>query len=350
MKIGVGKPVGLTLALLLVAASAGSAAQTTPTTFGANLAEWTPQSQATCESLYFQPTCTLSMSADALGGTGESFMVPQGPDAHGTGTITAFHLAVGDITGPMQILLLQALRQSANSAACCSVVNATAAFTPRADAITTINVRWPTEADNVPNPDNHVYAFDLMAVSVSAGVPLPVAASNSEPVDTVWAPACPGTVGTECDTYGGDERYVVTMSADWTPDPAVNPVPNPPNPNPPHPVAPSLLPGTAGGVVRGGRVAIPLTCSTAACIGSVQLQNFLANATAVDAQRSRHVTYGRATFSLAAGQRRSLHLHLDRAGRRLLAHRRRAAVWLNVDVQGGSRLSRRFVLRRPGRR
>lgn len=349
-----GAAVGVALLLAATCVGVGAAdapaAQTTPTTFGADLATRAPQSTATCETLYAQPTCTISTSADALGGTGETFVVPQGPDAAGSGTITAFHLAVGASTGPMQILLLQALRQNTtNPAACCSVVNATPVFTPTANTINTIPVRWATEADNTPNPITGVIQFDLIAISVSAGVALPVA-PQANAVDTFWAPACPPTAGTECDVYGGDERYVVTMSADWTPDPGTaNPNPNPPNPNPPaaHPV-PNLLPGTAPGIVRGNHVEIPLACATALCIGRVQLQNFdeynIARAAARGQTKTR-VTYAAGSVRLAAGTVGTAKLKLNEAGRQLLHGRRQARVWLNATLRGGRNFSERITIR-----
>lgn len=337
----------LGVAVALVPGIAG-AAQTVPTTFGADLAARAPQSTATCETLYYQPTCTVTTNADQLGGTGESLLVPQGPDAAGSGTITAFHLAVGASTGPMQILLLQALRQSANSAGCCSVVNATPVFTPTANSVTTIPVNWATEADNSPNPKSGIYAFDLVALSVGAGVALPVAPQTNAS-DTFWAPACPSAAGTECDEYGGDERYVVTMNADWTPNAgATNPTPPVPNPNPvtPHPV-PNLLVGTSQAVVKGNDVEIPLGCASALCIGTVQLQNFDAyNVTnaGVATAATRHVTYGKSSLRIGAGKIKTLSIKLNSNGRQLFKSGHSTHLWLNARLRDGRTLSTRITV------
>jgi hypothetical protein len=339
-------------AALFGAPGLATAAQTAPTTFGADLTTRQPQSQATCETVYEEPTCTLSTNADQLGGTGESFLVPQGPDAHGTGTITAFHVKVGAVTGPMQILLLQALRQQqqpgmpAMPAACCSVVNATSFFTPAANETTTIPVSWPTEADSVPNPDNDVFAFDVMALSVSQGVPLPAALQRNAS-DSFWAPACVGTIGNECDYAGGAAEYVVTMSADWVPNPGTtNPTGNPPNPNPPAAGPPSLLAATASGKLKGSTVPVPLSCSTAECIGAIQLQNFEANgATAARKHRAKHVTYGKASFTIGAGASKTIKVKLNHAGRKLVKHHRHVRMWLNITVKGGATVSRRFTIK-----
>jgi hypothetical protein len=190
-----------------------------------------------------------------------------------------------------------------------------------------------------------------MALSVSPGVPLPISAQPNA-VDTFWAPACPGVIGTECDVYGGDERYVVTMSADWTPNAGTtNTNPNPPNPNPvvPHPT-PSLLAGTAQGVVRSNTVIIPLTCATALCIGQAQLQNFEANNAAVaaskgSARKRKHVTYATGSFRIAPGKTLKIKLKLTQAGRQYFRTHRRATLWLNAALQRGRKLSLRIPVK-----
>jgi hypothetical protein len=329
----------LALIAILWAPAPAGAAQTTPTTFGANLAAQTPQSSTTCASLYYQATCTLSTSADSLGGIGESFVVPQGSDDHGTGAITAFHIKVGASTGPMQILLMQALRQQqSGTASCCSVVDATGVFTPAADAITTVPVRWTTENDNVPNPYNGVYAFDTMAISVGSGVALPVAPFSGA-VDTFWAPACPGTVGTECDVYGGDERYVVTMSADWTPNGGGGPGPGP-NPRPVLSLKRAFVP------VRNEIAAIPLSCATALCIGKLQLQNFADGKATAASKHRKPVTYGSASFSIAAGKAVTIKIKLNAAGKRLLKAHKTAKVYANAAIRNGGTVSRQVTLSR----
>jgi hypothetical protein len=188
-------------------------------TFGADLAVLAPQSRLTCDDLYEAASCTVLTSGASLGRSEDSFLTPQGPGSRGLGTITAFHLRVGNSTGQMQILLLQALRRrppAPQEAECCVVIDATRAFTPRADATTTVSVNWTTESDRVPNPDNGIFAFDVMAVSVGAGVALPIAPYEGA-VDGFFAPACPARYDYECFREGGDERYIVTMNATWVP-------------------------------------------------------------------------------------------------------------------------------------
>jgi hypothetical protein len=119
----------------------------------------------------------------------------------------------------MQILLLQALRRpppAAQEAECCVVIDATRVFVPRADVTTTVRVNWTTESDRIPNPDNGIFAFDLMALSAGSGVPLPVAPDEGA-VDGFFAPACSDRYDYECFREGGDERYIVTMNATWIP-------------------------------------------------------------------------------------------------------------------------------------
>ncbi len=335
----------LGLILCLVLPGAAGAAQTASTTFGANLSKVTPQSTATCLSFYLQPTCTLTTEADTLGGAGQSFIVPQGPGAHGTGTITAFNVAEGSATGPMQVLLLQALRdQSSGTVQCCTVVNATAPFTPAANAITTIPVSWATENDSAANADG-VSAYDMMAISVSSGVSLPVSTQGGA-YDRYWAPECAGTDGTQCGEGAGENRYVVTMSADWTPDAE----PSTPTTLPLSPVTsatPSLKPDASSATDRQGKVSIPFTCSQADCSGTVSLQNFDAHKGANATRHShRHMSYAKLSFSLAAGQTKRLRIRLDKAGRQLLAHRHSVLVWLSVVMRDGSTASWRLTLKR----
>lgn len=336
----------LAVALVLLAAPALAAgAQTTPTTFGADLSALTPQSSSTCASLYFEATCTLSTSADSSGGTGESFVVPQGSDPHGSGTITAFHVKVGASTGQMQVLLMQALRRETSGVAlCCSVVDATAVFTPAANATTTIPVQWATENDNIPNPDNNVYAFDLMAISVGSGVALPVA-SFPGAADTFWAPACPGTVGAECDSYGGDERYVVTLSASWTPGGTT------PGGTTVGGATPHVALGGSTAAITKGAARVSLRCATARCAGTIRLQSAAVPTTSdADARaasaKTKAVTYGSATFSIAAGKTGTVLVKLDSAGRRLLNGRKRLRVYANATLSGGATLSKPITLER----
>jgi len=211
----------VTLALSGAALSAGAGLPfaVPGKTFGANLAALAPQSNMTCERLYFQATCTVFTAGASLGTTADSFLVPQGPGAKGAGVITMLRVKVGPSSGQMQILLLEALRRpppAPQKATCCVVLRATRAFVPKADATTAIRVDWPTEADTVANPKNGIYAFDLIALSVGSAVALP-AVAHAGASDGFFAPACAATPGSECLREGGDERYIVTMDADWAP-------------------------------------------------------------------------------------------------------------------------------------
>lgn len=337
----------LVVATMLVSGAPASAAQTTPTTFGTNLAAFTPENGVTCADLLFGAfnDCTFETTGVSIDSTEGSFVVPTGPNDQGAGTITAFNVKVGSSTGPMQILLLEALREvgSTGNPACCKVVEATQFFTPTADSTTTIRVDWPTENDNVPNPDNGVLAFDQMAISVGEGVALPIA-SDPPAIDGFYAPACPGTVGTECDYGGGYEEYVVTMDANWTPTSTSSSTPT-------STLVPILTLGHSAATVKGATAQVPLTCATASCVGTLTLQN-LASGTATSAAStaSKHkrklVTYGNASYSLAAGKTGAVKVKLNSAGKKLLKAHNHVSVYANVTVKRGSRVTKKITLNR----
>lgn len=338
----------------LALAPAASAQQTTPVTFGANLASWSPQSTGSCGYYTaYNSSCTLTTIGDQLGSTGESFIVPQGPGSLGSGTITALHLAVGPVTGPMQILLMQGVRDPAGDTACCAVVNATQPFTPAADQINTIPVNWGTENDLIPNPYSGDFAFDLIAVSVLDNTtPAPVE-SDPSASDFSWSPACPGSIGAECDYEGSPARpFVATLSADWTPGTPSTPISVTPT-GPANVSAPASVPtislAAGRGKIKKGSVRVPLTCRVAQCVGTVKLQN-LDPPTANVARKSKHkhkpkrITYGTATFSISAGKTVTIKIKLTKVGLRDLGGRRNAKVWLNGTVRSGYAFSVRLTV------
>ncbi|MGA8806029.1 MAG: hypothetical protein WB866_15175 [Solirubrobacterales bacterium] len=87
---------------------------------------------------------------------------------------------VGLVTGPMQVVVEQALRQDNPgdaghpTYACCQAINASQVFTPAANAITQIAVNLPIRQDIAPDPGNGLYTDQHLALSVLApSVPIP---------------------------------------------------------------------------------------------------------------------------------------------------------------------------------
>ncbi|MFI4984541.1 MAG: hypothetical protein ACHQAV_00965 [Solirubrobacterales bacterium] len=288
----------------------------------------------------------------------------------GNGTITQLRVKVGSSTGQMQFVVLRALREASAGpgagAACCSELYASEPFTPTANAVTSVNVNWPVRNDLTPDPVTDLYTFDQIAISVlEPGVAIPAndtgIYSSNGPIDNVYWPAW-SHVGQERADGGGPEGFEVLINGDWqaTASPPT-PTPTPaPLPLPLRPVLPQLQFPQGTARVHGNSALVDLLCAAgAACGGQMQLQS-AAGATATSARvashstRSQHsgkkkaskpVTYGTASFSLAAGTSQMVSVHLSSAGRMLVRKRKKAKVWLNITL-GSRKSSHQIVLRR----
>ena len=127
---------------------------------------------------------------------------------------------VGLVTGPMQVVVEQALRQDNPgdaghpTYACCQAINASQVFTPAANAITQIAVNLPIRQDIAPDPRNGLYTDQHLALSVLApNVPIP-ANIDQNGFYGGWFPAW--RVGDErAGAYGG-QGAVILLSADWS--------------------------------------------------------------------------------------------------------------------------------------
>lgn len=207
------QPSACFLALLLVALSYpdGSAAATT---FGANLNR--PADNTTTCFDYWYPflnssSCTFESQNPS---TGESGFPPAG-----RGLVTKVRVKVGPTTGPMQIVVEQALRKDNPSDpghptyACCKAVQLSQVFTPAPNAITEVPVNLSVRQDISPDPATGNYVDQHLALSVLApNVPIP-AASDPGASFGAWTPAW--TLGQErVDTYAGVGATIL-FNADW---------------------------------------------------------------------------------------------------------------------------------------
>ncbi len=215
-----GKGGGLAIAVAMLAAAFMliAPAQSLAVTFGANLNR-TPDNVTTCNSLawtypYANPftSCSFDFQDPA---TGESGFPPVGQ-----GVATAIRVRVGQTTGPMQVVVEQALRQDNPgdpghpTYACCQAINASQVFTPNANAITQVPVNLPIRQDIAPDPRTGIYTDQHLALSVLApNVPIP-ANLDANGFYGGWFPAW--RVGDErAGAYGGSGA-VVLLSADWS--------------------------------------------------------------------------------------------------------------------------------------
>ena len=269
----------------------------------------------------------------------------------GTGTVTQVKVAVGPRTGPMQVVVMRALYSNTATPgrpndACCFPTARSQTFTPRANAITTVNVDLPVKEDATPPADDlsTIADFDTIALAVlRPGVPVPLyyTGDSSQPADFIWNTATPSTSvpGFSSDTGG----FFVALGAEWTAGGGGGSG------------GPLGLP--KGNVsVRNGDAQLPLRClATAQCAGQVLLQNGAAT-TARDtigtaagrAFASRIATYGSASFTISKGRRETIAVHLNSAGRRLLRAHRSVTVWANVRLKRGSirTMAARITLKR----
>ena len=95
--------------------------------------------------------------------------------------------------------------------------------------------------------------------------------------------------------------------------------------------------------LSGHSVAVHVVCRSAACSGSMELTLKVAVAGRSGRRRLESVMLGRGSFSLVAGARGTVHIHLTRAGARRLAHvpgRHPLRATLSIAVTGGAPLSR----------
>lgn len=104
----------------------------------------------------------------------------------------------------------------------------------------------------------------------------------------------------------------------------------------------------AGGLVTGGKVAaVAVTCTLdATCAGVLRLVAANSStATGTPKKRKRPTVYGTARFSVPAHRTKTVHVRLNRAGKKLVKHRRRTKVVVQANV-GGQVTSTRVTLTR----
>jgi hypothetical protein len=266
----------------------------------------------------------------------------------GNGTVTQVRVKVGPVTGPMQVVVFQGLREEfTNNTGCCQQVGQGPVFTPQANAITTLPVALPVRADTMPDA-NHIFAFDILALSILApGVPIPAFDtgnySPSGAPDAVDFPASQPNASIQPDDSFG---YSLLMNADWIP--SATTAPGGGGGPPPTQSGPPLRFAGTQALVQANNAIIDLTCELAGpCPGRVRLQNAQAPggivvqtvdgaATPVrTAAKTPHlVTYAAGRFKLAGGQTGMVKARLNPQGRKLAKAQSGASVWANITFTG----------------
>jgi hypothetical protein len=270
-------------------------------------------------------------------GQSEGLLVP-----NGMGTITSVRIKVGPITGPMQVVVLNALRADPmgdppdpSDTSCCFEKARSTPFTPPANAISTIAVNLAVNADITPQPGSNFFSFDALALSVLApGVPIPAHDTGiyndiSGPSALLFFPAFrPG--GTRADGFG-TSGYQLLMEATWVP------------------VAVGGGGGggtTPAGVVLAQPVAtqqqnfllLSLLCNQAnPCVGALRVQSQGAAGGGVTngrAKKPRTITFAKSDFTIPAGATQQVPAKLTRKGKKMVKKSERPTLYLNLTIGG----------------
>ena len=306
----------LAFATVCESGAAVAGAQSSPVTFGPNLAQLDVNNPYDCtvdplvlppgNNFTGAPSCTWTSSdpTNSLGG-----QLPPGGD----GTISQVMIKVGSVTGPMQVVIMQAEFQLVQlpyvhyKISCCTDVGQTAPFTPVANAITTEPVNLPVEVDTTANPANGLQTVDFVGLSMlEDGVPVPAADETSlspeydQPDLDVEEPAMQDNGAPQLADDG--LGYLVAMDSVWVPQsssssPAPAPVPTAPQGlGAGVPLSPLFSFPHTGTLARvsGNNALVQLACGAAgaACDGAVRLQSAPAHAAGAHAcaeVQGRHV-------------------------------------------------------------
>ncbi len=326
-------PMAVTAAVLALPANAQV------TTFGADLSQ--PDNVTFDCSVWPVPGVGL-VPTGAQSCTWSSDVIPQNLSQSlivpaGNGTVTQARVKVGVTTGPMQVVVLQALREpgaapGTNTVGCCQQVSQGDVFTPPANAITTVPLQLPVRNDVTPDA-NGIYAFDILGLSIlAAGVPIPALDTGiynpTGPNDLIDFPASqPNASIQPTDSFG----FELLMNADWVA--TSTPGPGPQGGGPPTTSGPPIRFAQPAALVQANNALIDLTCALAGpCPGRVRLQNGPApGATIVPAavepqarmitpatKRSQLITYAAGRFKLAGGQTGTIRARLKPKGRKLI--------------------------------
>ncbi len=287
------------------------------------------------------PASTGSCQFTALGFAGGT---TYGLVAPASGTATAARIKVGAVTGPMRINVVRTLFQQTGNAASplpsppfLQAYGPT--FTPEANAVTTIPLNLPMQAQATPgiNDTGTVAGTDWLALEVlSSTVPVPVVASPG----AVFFAAFPGPTASNVPAPSpnalpnyGQIGLVLAMNADLTTaDPAPKPstTPTPAAPAPVAATAPTVAFGAKSAKVAGGRAGLNLVCQVADCSGVVTLQR------TSGVKKPVTTKFGSARFSVKAGQTGKVRVKLSAKGKALLKTKRKASVQAAIALDGGA--------------
>ncbi len=189
------------------------------TTFGANLSRPADNTTTCFDFFYVNSFGTVDSPSCSFGSqniqTGETGFPPAG-----RGVVTKVRVKAGPSTGPMQIVVEEALRADNPSDpghptyACCKAVQLSPVFTPNPNTITEVPVNLSVRQDIAPDPASGLYVDQHLVLSVLApNVAIP-ASTDSAAVFGGRTPAW--SLGQErVDSWGGGGATIL-FNADWT--------------------------------------------------------------------------------------------------------------------------------------
>ncbi len=300
-------------------------------------------------------TCTWFASGRNFGQL-ENTLVPSGQ-----GTVTNVRVRVGPITGPMQVVVLRAVRSAQGpvgttpggagvNAVCCKEVGRSGVFVPPPNAVSNVAVNLPVKSDIVPNPISLAYDFDMLGLSVLApGVPIPAHdVGNYQdvtgPTGGIYFPAIlPGQE--RADSFG-TLGYQLLLQADW------------------EPVQVGATPGAAITLVVPAVsvtrrfLRLSLRCNQATpCVGALNVQTSGAAAAVASqligdatAKRKRTVTIAKAKLKIRAGATARVKAKLTRKGKRIVRRKKRPRFYANVKFGRTLVLSSPITLKKKPKR
>jgi hypothetical protein len=339
-------------------------------TFGADLNN-TPNNPTTCGEGIF-PYLSAPMGSPSCmyysGAPGPSSYAPA------SGTITAVHVRVGAVTGPMQAVIMRSLYQNKAGDpghpyfACCFVERYGPVFTPQANTVTTVATSLPVTEEATPGPDDFstTAAGDFLALSVLApNVPIPAfgdgrsgyAGYYPAPSEGSTPAPSPNPLTAATDGFGAQVLISADLDTGGGGGGGAAPAPGGPAPTPnpapvPAPLASIAFPKLTI-PVKNGTATLPLQCLVVNCAGVLNLQNVqppggAGVASKKKAKKPKLVSYGAASFALKAGTTGKVKVKLNAAGRKLVKAHKQIKVWASVrfTAGGGRAKSTRVTLKR----
>lgn len=340
------------LALLACApASAGAV------TFGANLGN-AANNPTTCGEGIF-PYFSAPMGSPSCmyfsGAPGPSSYAPA------SGTITAVHVRVGAVTGPMQAVVLRSIYQNKAGDpghpyfACCFVERYGPIFTPQANTVTTVATSLPVTEEPTPAADDFTTtaAGDFLALSVlAANVPIPAFGDGQSgysgyyPAPSQGSTPAPSPNPLTAATDGFGAQVLISADLETGGGAGGGPPASPggaptPGPAPPPAALPAVTLPKLTIPVKNGTATVPIRCLLVDCAGVLNLQSGQPAGTASvaskrKAKKPKLISYGTAAFSLKAGATGKVKVKLNAAGRKLVKAHRQVKVWANVRFSAGA--------------